>query len=39
MMLALKPSLITDTAVRPLRTIFVEASLRFKTGCRARQSH
>ena len=38
MMLALKPSSITDTAAAPL-IIFVELSLRFQTGCRARQSH
>ena len=39
MMLALKSSSITDTTDVPLRTIFVELSLRFQTGCQARQIH
>ena len=39
MMLALKPSSITDRSVAPLRIIFGEVSLRFQKGCRAHQSH
>ena len=36
---AWKSSSIMDTAAVPLRTIFVEVSLGFQMGCRARHNH
>ena len=39
MTLALKSSSIMDKVVVPLRTIFVEVSLEFQMGYRARHNH